>query len=85
MSDLPRPPLPESADAQAALAQQLIDNPLLMTILAELDTDAVNTWRRASNPEQREQAWHLMVAIQALGQRIKGRLDNKRLADSRRR
>jgi hypothetical protein len=67
-------------DRDAALAQQLLDNPLLMAILAELDTDAVRTWRVGSNPEQREQAWHQMGAIQQLAHRIKGRIDTKLLA-----
>ena len=70
-------------DTEATLAQQLLDNPLLMAILAELDTDAVRTWRSGSTPEQREQAWHQMAAIQQLAHRIKGRLDTKKLAGRR--
>lgn len=80
MSDHPHRTDPDTLEREAAQAQQLLDNPLLMAILAEIDTDAVNTWRRGSNPQQREAAWFQMAAIQALAQRIKGRLDNKKLA-----
>jgi hypothetical protein len=83
MSDQQRSGL--ERDRDAALAQQLLDNPLLMTILAELDTDAVRTWRVGSNIEQREQAWHQMGAIQQLAHRIKGRIDSKLLAAPRKR
>lgn len=72
-------------EIEAAQAQQLLDNPLLMTIIAELDTDAVRVWRTGSNPEQREQAWHQMAAIQQLAHRIKGRLETKKLANHRQR
>jgi hypothetical protein len=74
---------PEQIEREAQQAQQLLDNPLLMQILAELDSDAIMTWRRSSGPEQREQAWHGMAAIQALAQRIKGRLETKKLAASK--
>jgi len=70
----------QQIEAEASQAQALMDNPLLMAILAELDADAVRTWRNGANPEQREQAWHQMGAIQQLAHRIKGRLDTKKLA-----
>lgn len=85
MSDLPQPPLPESLELQAEMAKQVLDNPLFWAIVAELDTEAVNTWRRGTNAEQREQAWHQMIAVAAIVHKFRGRLESKRLADSRNR
>lgn len=72
-----------SAEQDAELAQQLLDNPLFLDVIAELDSDAVRTWRAGSNPEQREHAWHGMHALQAMMHRIKGRIEAKKLAGRR--
>lgn len=73
----------QSIENEAEAAQALLSNPLLLAVLAELDSDAVRTWRAGSNAEQREQAWHQMMAVQRLGARLKSRLESKLLADRR--
>jgi hypothetical protein len=70
-------------ERDARLAAELLNNPLLKEVLAELDTDAVRAWRASSNVEQREYQWHQMMAIQSLVHRIEGRLSAKRIADGR--
>jgi hypothetical protein len=71
----------DTMQRDAAMAQALIDNPLLMDILAELDTNAVKTWRSGANPMQREAAWHEMMAVQSLVHRIRGRIETKLIAE----
>ena len=75
-----------SPEHQAELAQQILDNPLFNTIMGELDAGAVEVWRRSTSPGQREEQWHMVVALQAIHAKLTDRLDRvKMLADQARR
>jgi hypothetical protein len=68
-----------SDEAADRLNAELDANPLLERYFIELDEGCVETWRRSSNPGQREAAHFEMVAIQALRHKIKGRIDAVKL------
>lgn len=72
-----------SADEQARRAGELIDDPLLGMILAEMDTTAVDTWRRSSSPVQREEMYYTVIAIADLRRRLNERLEHVKLNSRR--
>lgn len=83
MSD--QPAIDLSPQEQATLAQQLLDNPMLNHLLVQMDSDATLTWRRSSSAVQREEQWHLVVAIAMLRKMLESRAANlKHIADRRR-
>jgi hypothetical protein len=69
-----------STDEDARLADELQKNPLWRDILGELEGAAIDVWRRSTSPQQREEQWHLVVSIAALGTKIASRLEAKKLA-----
>jgi len=72
-----------SPEEQARRASELIQDPLLNTVLAEMDTTAVTTWRSASNAVQREEQYHMICAIADLRKRLNERLTNLKMLQSR--
>lgn len=70
-----------SAAEQAERAQRILEDPLFNQVLLELDQGAVETWRRSTNAQQREDQWHMVTAIAALHVQLKRRLQDIQLAD----
>jgi hypothetical protein len=84
MSDRPAPDL--SQQEQATLAQQLLDNPIVDHILVQMDSEATLTWRRSTSAVQREEQWHLVVAIAMFRKMLQSRAENmKHIAERQRR
>jgi hypothetical protein len=72
-----------SAGEAARCAEELVANPLLKEIFAELEHGAVTVWRRSTSPQQREEQWYVVVTISALRQQIESRIESVRLSDAR--
>ena len=72
-----------SAAEAAQRAQELLANPLLDEIFAELDTAAVVVWRRSTSAYQREEQWNIVVTLAAVRRQIESRIEAVRLATSR--
>jgi len=72
-----------SPEEQSRRAAELIQDPLLNTVLAEMDSTAVDTWRRSSNGVQREEQYHTICAIADLRKRLNERLTNLKMLQSR--
>jgi hypothetical protein len=70
-----------SVEEQARRAGELIQDPLLNTVLAEMDTTAVTTWRNASNAVQREEQYHMICAIADLRKRLNGKLESLKMLE----
>ena len=76
MSDEPR----MTMDEQAQRAHALLNDPLLLQALKELDEGAVMTWRRSTSPQQREDQWHIVTAVAALVRWLTAKLEDPKLA-----
>lgn len=63
----------------ARLADELLRNPLLQHVLWQLDDAAVTVWRRSTSPGQREDQWHMVVALAAIRTKLMSMIDNARL------
>jgi hypothetical protein len=72
-----------SPEEQARRAGELINDPLLNTVFAEMDSMAVNTWRNSSSAVQREDMYRTVVAIADLRQRLNKRLEDLKMLASR--
>jgi hypothetical protein len=72
-----------SPEEQARRAGELINDPLLNTVFAEMDSMAVNTWRNSSSSVQREDMYRTVVAIADLRQRLNKRLEDLKMLASR--
>lgn len=74
------PPFSMSMEEQAQRAQQLLNDPLLMQALRELDDGAVETWRRSTSAQQREDQWHIVTAVAGLVRWLQSKLEDPKLA-----
>lgn len=55
-------------------AKQLAKNPLLPELLDEIKADAVLAWESARTPEEREQCWHLVRALETVRDDVSTRI-----------
>lgn len=53
----------EQIKLRSQAAQRLLDDPLVMEILANLENEHVERWRNAESISEREIAWHDLRAV----------------------
>jgi polyphosphate kinase 2 (PPK2 family) len=68
-----------SPEEQARRAGELINDPLLNTVMAEMDSTAVDTWRNSSSAMQREDMYRTVIAIVDLRKRLNERLESLKM------
>jgi len=73
-----------SPEEQARRAGELINDPLLNTVMAEMDSTAVNTWRTSSSAVQREDMYRTVIAIVDLRKRLNERLESLKMLQHQR-
>jgi hypothetical protein len=71
------PPAPDPAVLmqRAAHAQQLQHNPLLNTLLDELDAMSIRQWREGKDSAEREDAWWTQRAVAELRRHLQTAID----------
>lgn len=65
---------PEELATMAAMLQR---HPLLNKVLAEMEADAIASWKSSANREQREELWHRQRAIAGLRDMLQTRINNQ--------
>lgn len=62
--------------ARGLKAQRLLDDPLLIEILAEIDKEIVDGWKtsRSEERDRREEIYYLQRAVETLRERLRGRV-----------
>lgn len=66
-------------------AEMLASNPLWSLLLADLKTDAVDTWRSSTTPAQREEMWQRHKVITDIETRLEQLLNEARIQQERQR
>jgi predicted amidophosphoribosyltransferase len=69
--------LPE--DELASRCQALIDDPVLAAVMNQLDAEAVDSWRRSTSAQQREDAWHRMIAVADIRRILNHAIENLKM------
>lgn len=67
-----------SAEARAAHARQLLDDPLLTEVFDQVEQAAINVWRttQTSQQSEREIAWQSLKAAERVRATLQGIVDN---------
>lgn len=67
-----------SAEARAARAQQLLDDPLLTEVFDAVEAAAINAWRTTGSAQnaERETAWQALKAAERVRATLQGIVDN---------
>jgi len=73
--------LPLNKEEMAWHARALLEDPLLTQVFLELSEGAVQTWMRSTSAQQREEQWHMVIAIEAIKQQLQSRLTDVKLGD----
>jgi SRSO17 transposase len=78
-------PLPEEAAQIAAMAQRLLDDPVLHEALARMERKLVEAWRAtaAGDTEQREAAYRMLWAAEAFKSELRLMVANARATERR--
>ncbi len=73
------------AEARAAHAKRLMDDPMLIEALANIRTAAINAWEstKTSEADQREIAWLTVKVIGRLEAELQSIIDNGAIAAKR--
>jgi hypothetical protein len=74
---------PMTPEQAAQHAQQLMDDPLWVAAINEIRRDAVATWEASKQPDQREQQWHMVAALQRLNEMLMRRLEEVKVREHR--
>lgn len=66
------------ADARAAHARRLLDDPLLVEVLDSIEQAAIAAWRATGTAqhEDRERVWHSLKAAERVRSTLQGIVDN---------
>ena len=70
------------AEEQYRRARALLEDPLLAQVIREMDENAVMTWRRSTNVQQREDAWHMQTALAKFNAELLRRIENIQVAEA---
>lgn len=71
-----------SAEEQYRRARALLEDPLLQQVIRDMDANAVMTWRRSTNVQQREDAWHMQTALAKFNAELLRRIEDVKVADA---
>jgi hypothetical protein len=74
-----------SAEARAAQAQRLIDDPVLVEALANIRMAAINAWQATAttDQQQREVAWLTVKVVNRIEAELQSVIDNGKIAAAR--
>lgn len=71
-----------SSEEQYRRARALLEDPLLRQVIREMDENAVMTWRRSTNVQQREDAWHMQTALAKFNAELLRRIEDAKVAEA---